>query len=108
MRMTALLPVATAMSVLETHAIIAFGVVSSDRAFARKHLTIKVEVRVEANPRPLKMISNQSSKSDVVFRFQRDMRPVPKRDSPVLARVKTQYFPVRRMILCCGLALYRI
>jgi hypothetical protein len=51
------------------------------------------------------MISNQSSKSDVVFRFQRDMRPAPRRNSPVLARVKTRYFPVRRMILRSGLAL---
>jgi hypothetical protein len=73
---------------------------------ARQVLTINVEVRVEANPRPLNVISNQSSKSDVVFRFQRDMRPVPRRDSPVLARVKPRYFPVRRIILRCGLALF--
>jgi hypothetical protein len=64
-----------------------------------RQLTMRVEVKVEEYPRPLKVISNQSSKFDVLFRLQKETSRAPINESPLLANVRNQYLPVRRITL---------
>lgn len=62
-------------------------------------LTISVEVTIDANPRPLGIISNHSSKFDVRFSSQNEMSTFEESMRIAEMTVGIQYFPVCRMTL---------
>ena len=66
---------------------------------AKGGLTISVEVMIDANPNPLGMISNHSSKFDVRFSSQNDMSTFAISMRIAERTVSVQYFPVSCIIL---------
>jgi hypothetical protein len=90
--------VATAISSLETHAIMLLVNKSEILNKMTKSLTMRVEVTIAPIPNPMGTMSNQSSKLEV-WLSQKAMRVVDATDSTVAPMVTYQYFPVCRIIL---------